>query len=136
MKKLFTLFLLTTFLSCGSMYITKDYGSVKGWGYKEMPPSQVTASGDTFYEFKLTSDRTYSVGGGIDDPDATYYYNALYQDLGWWKKVGGNWEAEYNTHRPKNGHLYFSSKRGVAVYFYPKGTFDVFKVTLNTTEED
>ena len=116
--------------------IPDNYGVVKGWGYKEMPPSQVTKSGATFYTVKL-SNKSYSVGGGIEDPDATFYYNALWQDLGWYTKTNGNWGAPYNSHRPKDGHLYFDLKRGVAIYFYPKGTFYAFKVTLDTpTEED
>ena len=112
-----------------------NYGVVKGWGYKEMPPSQVTTSGATFYTIKL-SNKSYSVGGYIDDPDSTFYYNALYQDLGWNKDMDGDWES-YGGTRVKRGHLYFDLKRGVAIYFYPEKTFNAFKVTLDIpTEED
>jgi hypothetical protein len=135
MKKLFTFLLLATFLSCVTYnYLPDNYGVVKGWGYKEIPPSQVTANGDTFYTVKL-SNKSYSVGGSIVDPDSTFYYNTLMQEFGWYKKTNGNWGAEYNAERVKDGNLYFDLKRGVAVYMYPKGTFGVFKVTLDSPEE-
>ena len=139
MKKLLlisALFLLNTFLGCNSMYLPIDYGTIKGWGYKEMPPTQVTTSGFTFHTIKISSNESYSVGGYIADPDATFYYNALYQDLGWNRDTDGNWES-YDAPRLKRGHLYFDLKRGVAIYFYPDKTFNAFKVTRNTsTEED
>jgi len=113
-----------------------NYGVVKGWGYKEIPPSQVTTSGATFYTVKLST-KSYSIGGKIEDPDATFYYNTLMQEFGWFKKTNGNWGAEYNAERVKDGNVYFDLKRGVAVYMYPKGTFGVFKATLDIpTEED
>lgn len=132
MKKLFTLLLVTTFLGCSSMYVPKDYGVVKGWGFKEMPPSQVTTNGDTFYTIKL-SDKSYSVGGYIDDPDSTFYYNALMQDFGWTRE--GDEFTGYYTTNVKRGYLYFDLKRGVAIYFYPVSNFNVFKVTLDSAEE-
>ena len=147
MKKILSLLILTTFLGCGSISLYKDYGTVKGWGYKEMPPSQVTTSGATFYTIKLT-DKSYSVGGYIDDPDATFYYNALWQDLGWSRvsktksdgfinKEGDKFTANAGSHRPKAGYLYFHLKRGVAIYFYPEKSWNAYSVTLNTpTEED
>ena len=134
MKKILSLLILTTFLGCGSLDLYKDYGTVKGWGYKEMPPSQVTTSGATFYTIKLT-DKSYSVGGLVTDGDGTYYYNTLMQDFGWIRK-GDEFEG-YNTTSIKRGRLYFHLKKGVAIYFYPVSTFNVFKLTLNTpTEED
>ena len=136
MKKLIlilALFVLSNthgqFLKDKSKYSTKDYATIKGWGYKEMPPSQVTT-----YTIKL-SDKSYSVGGYIDDPDATFYYNALWQDLGWIRE-GDEFTANAGSHRPKRGYLYFHLKREVAIYFYPKGTFNAFKVTLNTSKEE
>jgi len=135
MKKLFTFLLLSTFLGCGSLDLYKDYGTVKGWGYKEMPPSQVTTSGDAFYTIKL-SDKSYSVAGLVKDGDGEYYYNSLWQDLGWYKDIDGDWSGAYNVHRPKRGHLYFHLKRGVAIYFYPQKTFNAFKVTLDSPTED
>lgn len=107
----------------------KDYGVVKGWGWKEMPPSQVTTSGDTFYTINL-SDKSYSVGGMIENPDATYYYNALMQDFGWTRK--GDEFTGLNTTYVKRGRLYFHLKREVAIYFYPKTSFNVFRLTLDT----
>lgn len=134
MKKLLILFLFTTFLGCGSMYVPKDYGVVKGWGYKEMPPSQVTKSGATFYTIKL-SNKSYSVGGLVTDGDGPYYYNGLMQDLGWYTGTDGDWKS-YGGTRTKEGNLYFHLKKGVAIYFWAEGdTYSVFKVTLDTPEE-
>ena len=135
MKKLILLLFipLVTFMGCGALnYIPDNYGVVKGWGYKEMPPSQVTTSGATFYTVKLST-KSYSVGGMIGDPDSTFYYEALMQDFGWTRQ-GDEFEGLYTT-TPKRGHLYFDLKRGVAVYFYPKTSFNVFRVTLDTTED-
>tara|TARA_X000001036_G_C19921145_1_gene497667 strand:+ start:8 stop:412 length:405 start_codon:yes stop_codon:yes gene_type:complete len=134
MKKLILLLFIPLVLGCGSLDLYKDYGTVKGWGYKEMPPSQVTTSGATFYTIKL-SDKSYSVGGLVLDGDAEFYYNSLMQDLGWTRK-GDEFEGYYTT-SVKRGRLYFHLERGVAIYFYPVSTFNVFKVTLDTpTEED
>ena len=113
-----------------------NYGVVKGWGYKEMPPSQVTTSGDTFYKIKL-SDKSYSVGGLVTSGDGAYYYNGLMQDFGWYKGTDGNWKS-YSGTRTKSGNLYFHLKKGVAIYMYADDeSYRVFKVTLDSpTEED
>ena len=136
MKKILYFFLFATFLSCGSFHnaVTDNYGYISGWRYVEMPPSQVTTSGATFYTIKL-SNKSYSVGGYIDDPDATFYYNALWQDLNWYRNIDGNWSAPYGSHRPKDGYLYFDIKRGVAIYNYTDGS-NAFRVTLDVAEED
>lgn len=136
MKKLLALLILTTFLGCGSLDLYKDYGVVKGWGYKQMPPSQVTTSGATFYTIKL-SDKSYSVGGLVTSGDGAYYYNGLMDDFGWYMGTDGDWKS-YGGKRTKEGNLYFHLKKGVAIYFWAEAdTYNVFKVTLNTpTEED
>ena len=89
MKKL--LFLLVfipiaiTLNSCGSasMIAFEKYAYIKYWAYREMPPSQVVTNGEVFYEGKLSDGKTFSIGEYIGEPDATYYYNTLWQDLGW-----------------------------------------------------
>ena len=133
MKKLLTLLLLATFLSCGSIYMPQDYGMERGWGYKEFPPSEIYTVG-TIYEGKLSYGKTFTVGGKIDDPDATYYYNALMQDFGWTRK-GDEFEG-YSATTPKRGRLYINLKREVAVYFYPETSFNVFRITINTPAEE
>ena len=117
-------------MGCGSLDLYKDYGTVKGWGYKDLPPSQVTT-----YKIKL-SDKSYSVGGLIPSSgDGEYYYNSLYQDLGWYSKDDKTWSNNVGAHRPLSGRLYFSIKRGVAVYI--SNEYSVYRLTLNTpTEED
>ncbi len=133
MKRLFTFFLLATFLSCGSIYMPQDYGMERGWGFKEIPPSEIYTVG-TIYEGKLSYGKTFTVGGNIQDPDATYYYNILMKDFGWTRE-GDKFTGYYGT-TPTRGRLYINLKREVAIYFYPKETFDVFRITINTPEED
>ena len=74
-----------TLNSCGSasMIAFEKYAYIKYWAYREMPPSQVVTNGEVFYEGKLSDGKTFSIGEYIGEPDATYYYNALWQDLGW-----------------------------------------------------
>ena len=115
--------------SCGSARVS-DYGYIKGWAYKEIPPSQVRTSPDSFYEGKLSDGRIISVGGYVDESDNEYYYNALFQDLGWYSKDKDTWSSPAGSHRPLYGRLYINIKRGAAVYLYPKGTFNAFKVKV------
>ena len=131
---IFIALLTINLTSCGSVPMSNNYGYVKGWALKDIPPSQVTTSGDMFYESKLSDGRTFSVGGYIGGDDSTYYYNSLMQDLGWTRK-GDEFEGYYTTD-VKRGHLYINIKRGVAVYFYPVDTFSVFKVTINPKEDN
>ena len=126
---IFIALLTINLTSCGSVRVS-DYSYLKGWAYKEIPPSQVRTSPDSFYEGKLSDGRIFSVGGYVDESDNKYYYNALYQDLGWYSKDEDTWSGPAGSPRPKLGHLYINIKRGVAVYFYPKGTFDSFKVKV------
>ena len=88
MKKLLFLFLVLltiTLTSCGSvpMLTFEKYAYINNWAYREMPPSKVVTNGEIFYEGKLSNGKTFSIGEYIDEPDATYYYNILWQDLGW-----------------------------------------------------
>ena len=140
MKRFILFLLFITLYSCSSVRVG-DYSYIKGWAYKEIPPSQVSTSADSFYEGKLSDGRIISVGGYIDDPDATFYYTALWQDLGWSRvsktesdgylnPEGDKFTANAGSHRPKRGHLYINIERGVAVYFYTTGTFNSFKVKV------
>ena len=126
--------------SCGSSRVS-DYSYIKGWAYKEIPPSQVSTSADSFYEGKLSDGKIISVGGYIDDPDSTFYYTALWQDLGWSRvsktesdgylnPEGDKFTANAGSHRPKRGHLYINIKRNVAVYLFPVNDFSAFKVKV------
>ena len=141
MKKLiFLLFFIPiaiTLNSCGSVPMFNDYGYIKGWAYREMPPSQIVKNGDSFFEGKLSNGKTYSVfADETIDSDTKYYYNALYQDLGWYSKDEDTWSAPAGSHRPMRGRLYINLKRGVAVYLYPETTFASFKVKVNPKEDN
>jgi hypothetical protein len=133
---IFIALLTISLTSCGSVPMTgfDKYGYTNGWIYRDIPPSQVVTNGDMFFEDKLSDGRTFSVGGYIGDPDSTYYYNSLWQDLGWYLEKG-TWST-YTGHRPKRGHLYINIKRGVAIYFYAEKKFNAFKVTINPKEDN
>ncbi len=132
MKKLILLLfipLAITLNGCSSLGGTTAWSG--NWIEKEMPPSQVVTNGDIFAEYKLSNGKTCSVGGYIDDPDASYYKNLLWQDFGWTLKAEGNWTAPYNARERKLGHLYINVKRGVAIYFYADRKWNVFRVKVN-----
>ena len=132
---IFIALLTINLTSCGSSRVS-DYSYIKGWAYKEIPPSQVSTSADSFYEGKLSDGRIISVGGYIDDPDSSYYQNSLWLDLNWYKNAEGGWSAPGGSKRPKEGYLYINLKKRVSVYFYPKEGFNTFRVTLNPKSND
>jgi len=39
--------------------------------------------------------------------------------------------SAYFSRTPKRGVLYVNPRRRVAIYFYPKGKFNAFKVLIN-----
>tara|TARA_B100001996_G_scaffold76917_1_gene56775 strand:- start:45 stop:479 length:435 start_codon:yes stop_codon:yes gene_type:complete len=130
MKRFILFLLFITLYSCGSSRVN-DYAYVKGWAYKEMPPSQAVTNGEVIYEGKLSNGKIFSVldDGTLNKDDRMYYYNALYQDFGWYRDMDGDWES-YGGTRIKRGHLYINIKRGAAVYFYPEKEFYTFKVKV------
>ena len=129
MKRFILFLLFITLYNCSSVRVN-NWGYVKGWAVKEMPPSQIVKNGDSFFDGKLSDGRIFEVfGDETIDSDGKYYYNALYQDLGWYTK-GDSWEADAGTFRPKRGHLYINIKRGVAIYLFPENNFSAFKVKV------
>ena len=127
--------------SCDVLYQDANPNADR-WIERTLPPSQVTTSGAMFYEEELKTDMyntiggTFSVGGYIEE-DGTYWYNQVMQDLGWRTNTEGGWTSTgTNYTQIKRGYLYINLKKRVAVYFYPKETFNAFRVTLNkeTTE--
>ena len=119
-----------------------------GWIARTIPPSQVTTSGDMFFEEKLSrGGSSFSVGGHIKE-DETYWYNTLMQDSGWRTNTEGGWTNEIlipentfnskgekliirtNYTRIKKGYLYINLKKPVAVYISEAG-FNSFRVTIN-----
>ena len=136
MKKLLLFIPIVLMLnSCGPLSQT-SYGDNR-WIERTIPPSQVTTSGDMFFEQQLSDGRTFSVGGYIEQ-DGTYWYNTLYQDFGWKSNTEDGWSS-YNGRDIKRGYLYINLKKLVAVYLYPveqgKGpTFNAFRVTISGKE--
>ena len=119
-----------------------------GWIARTIPPSQVTTSGDMFFEEKLSNGGSFSVGGHIKE-DETYWYNTLMQDSGWRTNKEGGWTNEIlipkntfnskgekliirtNYTKIKRGYLYINLKKRVAVYMHDDDTFNTFRVTIN-----
>lgn len=130
MKKLLLFIPIVLMLnSCGPLSQT-SYGDNR-WIERTIPPSQVTTSGDVFFEQQLSDGRTFSVGGYLEQ-DGTYWYNTLMQDLGWRTNSEGGWtQSTVNTPKIKRGYLYINIKKQVAVYFYEGTTFSSFRVTIN-----
>ena len=131
MKKFILLLVLNSFVSCGALNSANP--NADRWIERTVLPSQVRTSAEVIFKeyLKTGNYESYSVGGYIDDPDSTYYYNSLWQDLNWYKNTEGGWSAPAGSKRPKEGYLYINLKKQVAVYFYPgKDTFNTFRVTL------
>ena len=103
-----------------------------GWIARTIPPSQVTTSGDMFFEEKLSrGGSSFSVGGHIKE-DETYWYNTLMQDSGWRTNTEDGWsQTRDNYKRIKRGYLYINLKKRVAVYMHDDDTFNTFRVTIN-----
>ena len=103
-----------------------------GWIARTIPPSQVTTSGDMFFEEKLSrGGSSFSVGGHIKE-DETYWYNTLMQDSGWRTNTEDGWsQTKETSKRIKRGYLYINLKKRVAVYMHDDDTFNSFRVTIN-----
>ena len=102
-----------------------------GWIARTIPPSQVTTSGDMFFEEKLSNGGSFSVGGHIKE-DETYWYNTLMQDSGWRTNTEDGWsQTKETSKRIKRGYLYINLKKRVAVYMHDDDTFNSFRVTIN-----
>lgn len=118
------------FNSCAS-FMTATSNTNK-WIAQEIRPSEIKKNGDIFLEGKLSDGSTFSVF--MDDTiniDQYYYYNSLMQDFGW-RNDGDEWTGSvYSVRNYKKGNIYINPRKRVAVYFYPKGTFDAFKVIIN-----
>ena len=139
MKKFILLLVLTSFVSCGALNSANP--NADRWIERTILPSQVTSAYNTgviFKEYLKTGNyESYSVGGVIDDPDSTYYYNLLWDSFGWDRISEDQFEERTpNRNRPKKSNLYINIKKGVAVYLYPDKGFNAFRVTLNNKSKD
>ena len=127
MKKLLLLFVLCSVaVGCGGYYM---YGSDSYWYEREIPPSEVRNYYNVNGEFP--NGKNYLLSGEIFGEDGEYYYELLMKDFGWWENEKGGYSASpYDNRRTKKGSLYISPKRGVAIYFLPKGTYLVYEVEI------
>ena len=136
MKKLILLLFIPLAInlnSCGALVETSDtYTDSDRWVGQAIPPSQVNLS----YEGKLPSGRTFSLYGIVDDDDATFYYNLVWDSFGWDRISEEKFEARgYNSKRPQKGRLYVNLKKRIAVYFYPDKEFRTYKVKVDNPDE-
>ena len=125
MKKLLLLFVLcSVIVSCGSTYnlLSDNY-----WHEREILPSEVKDYSNVWGRF--SNGTRYRLIDRIVDQDAEYYYELLMKDFGWYRNIEGDFSSS-GGRRPNNGSLYVSSKRGVAIYFYPISNYSVFKAEI------
>ena len=126
---LMIVFLTIALNSCASFETAT--ANTNNWLAKEILPSKIIRNGEVFFEGKLSDGSTFSVFQDDKiDIDQYYYYNSLYQDFGW-SNNGDNWTGSAYNRRPKLGQIYINPRKRVAIYFFPKGTFAAFKVSIN-----
>lgn len=120
--------LLTINLSSCATYSTMNTNK---WLEYELRPSKIIKNGEVFFGGKLSDGSVFSVfQDDIVETDEYYYYHSLMQDFGW-SSDGEKWTGSaYFARRPKVGHIYINPSRHVAIYFYPRGTFNAFKVNI------
>lgn len=97
-----------------------------------MKPSQVNDGGAVFYSQTLKNGEIVSVY--YDDAlieDGNYYRNQLWESFGWTVGTYSQATASAYASKPSNSSLYISVKRGVALYIYPDGKFQVYKAILD-----
>jgi hypothetical protein len=128
MKKILILFSLFFIVSCGVTYNIQGTVNNYTWFPVNMKPSQVDLNGAVFYTADLKNNESVSVYN--DDAlhqDGNYYRNELWKSYGWTVGTGSRATASAYASAPSNSTLYISIKRGVAIYIYPDGKFQVFK---------
>jgi hypothetical protein len=122
-------FLTIAINSCASLETAT--ANTNKWLAQEILPSKIIRNGEIFLTGKLSDGSTYSVFQDDKiDIDEYYYYNSLYQDFGW-SNNGYKWTGSAYNRQPKFGQIYINPRMRIAVYFYPKGTFAAFKVSIN-----
>jgi len=68
----------------------------------------------------------------MNSSDAKYYYSLLMQDFGWHLE-GDSWKGPIlEVRRTEIGKLYVNPMRKIAIYFYPRGTYGVFRVIFES----
>jgi hypothetical protein len=103
------------------------------WIEREVPPSMID-NDDVIISVKLTDGSICHVYYDRKiASDEYFYYNILMQDFGWYTN-GDKWTGNQYSRRYKLGHMYINPKRQVAVYFYPKGTFNAFGVYIEKVD--
>ena len=62
--------------------------------------------------------------------DAIFFYHRLMHDFGWHRSRDGHWEsaAPGSARFPSRGTMYVNPARRMAVYFYPGGNYESFRV--------
>jgi len=141
MKKLILLLFIPLAInlnSCGALIETSNtYTDSDRWVGQAIPPSKVNLS----YEGKLPSGRTFSLYGIMDDDDANFYYNLVWESRGWYLNADVDsgkliWKANTTYSKPPQpGRLYVNLKKRIAVYFNPDKEYRTYKVKVDNPEE-
>ena len=131
MKKLFLLLVLVSLSSCGIANSLDRSAKNWNWYPVEMRPSQVSADGSVFYLHTLKNGETVSVYFDSSlSSDAMFYRNQLWEQYGWTMRADGYATADAYAQSPSLSTLHISIKRGVAIYLYPDGEFDLFRISV------
>lgn len=105
--------------------------NTNNWIEYELPPSSIVRNGEPFFGGKLSDGSRFHVfSDSQTKEDENYYYSMLYQDFGWRSKDDDTWTGSQYSRRHKLGCIYINPKRRASVYFWPKGTYSAFKVTI------
>jgi len=130
-NKTFLVWILITVLMFGifscTTFATKNTDT---WLAYEIPPSMINYYGEKIMEAQLSDGSTFYVFYDKEiNNDARFYYVILMQDFGW-RLNDHIWSAPSNARNTSRGYMYVNPKRQVAVYFFPEGTYDVFKLNI------
>ncbi len=119
------------FVGCyvgSALYLNADSNK---WLEYDLPPSKITKNGHSFFNGSLGGDNSsfFVFYDSELSVDADFYYNLHMESRGWTRVSKDNFQG-YGAQHPKRGHLYINPKRRVAIYYYPKENFNVFKVDI------
>lgn len=129
-KIIFVSIIALSITSCASLTNSTANINSDKWIPFELRPSQITKNGDPFFEGRLSDNSVFEVYMDYTvSQDGTFYYKRLMQDFGWYENTKGGWSGNpYQVKRTQTGYIYVNPKKLVGIYFYPKGTFDAFKI--------
>jgi hypothetical protein len=134
-KKLIFLFIIAIIVN--SNCITYSTAYTNAWFGYDVLPSKINYY-DIVFQSKFDDGTNFYVVFDFEiQKDANYYISKFMQDFGWYLRNDGKWyESTHGAKQQKMYTLYVNPNKKVAVYFYEKGKYDVFKVYIDIIEKD